>query len=155
MDIIENGVERKLFAEVEEVYGEHLCTERLDTPGFIKATNYHQDINELGFEKYPNKLWVTYCGFMLKGVVIADKASDVAEVSTIWEAESYGHSIHMESHSWRKLNKANILIDGIEYSSNGRGANIVIIDAETFEVIDSVVYDTHDPQDYFRRIKSV
>ena len=46
-------------------------------------------------------------------------------------------------------------IDGIEYSSNGRGANIVIIDAETFEVIDSVVYDTHDPQDYFRRIKSV
>lgn len=50
MDIIENGVERKLFAEVEEVYGEHLCTERLDTPGFIKATNYHQDINELGFE---------------------------------------------------------------------------------------------------------
>ena len=45
MDIIENGVERKLFAEVEEVYGEHLCTERLDTPGFIKATNYHQDIN--------------------------------------------------------------------------------------------------------------
>ena len=155
MDIIENGVERKLFAEVEEVYGEHLCTERLDTPGFIKATNYHQDINELGFEKYPNKLWVTYCGFMLKGVVIADKASDVVEVPTIWEAESYGHSIYMESHSWRKLNKANILIDGIEYSSNGRGANIVIIDAETFEVIDSVVYDTHDPQDYFRRIKSV
>jgi len=52
------------------------------------------------------------------------------------------------------LNKANILIDGIEYSSNGRGANIVIIDAETFEVIDSVVYDTHEPQDYFRRIKT-
>lgn len=35
------------------------------------------------------------------------------------------------------------------------GANIVIIDAETFEVIDSVVYDTHEPQDYFRRIKIV
>ena len=57
--------------------------------------------------------------------------------------------------SWRKLNKANILIDGIKYSTNGRGANIVIIDAETFEVIDSVVYDTHEPQDNYRRIKTV
>ena len=26
---------------------------------------------------------------------------------------------------------------------------------ETFEVIDSVDYDTHEPQDYFRRIKTV
>lgn len=91
---------------------------------------------------------------MLKGVVVADVASDMPEVLTIWEGDSYGHSIHMESHSWRKLNKANILIDGIEYSSNRRGANIVIIDVETFEVIDSVVYDTHDPQDFFRRIKA-
>ena len=47
------------------------------------------------------------------------------------------------------------MVDGIEYSSNARGANIVIIDAENFEVIDSVVYDTHEPQDYFRRIKEV
>lgn len=100
-------------------------------------------------------MWYTYCGFVLKGVVVADVAFDMPEVPTIWEGDSYGHSIHMESHSWRKLNKANILIDGIEYSSNGRGANIVIIDAETFEVIDSVVYDTHEPQDYFRRIKTV
>lgn len=30
VDIIENGIEHKLFAEVEEVYGEYLCTERLD-----------------------------------------------------------------------------------------------------------------------------
>lgn len=61
----------------------------------------------------------------------------------------------MESHLWRKLNQSKILIDGIEYFSNGRGANIVIVDAETFEVIDSVVYDTHELQDYFRRIKEV
>lgn len=45
-------------------------------------------------------------------------------------------------HSWRKLNLSKILIDGIEYSFNGM-ANIVIIDVSTFEVIDSVVYDTH------------
>ena len=63
--------------------------------------------------------------------------------------------ISLESHLWRKLNQSKILIDGIEYSSNGRGANIVIVDAETFEVIDSVVYDTHELQDYFRSIKEV
>ena len=88
-------------------------------------------------------------------MVITDVASDAAETPTIWKGDSYNHSIHMESHSWRKLNQAKILIDGIEYSSNGRGANIVIINAETFDVIDTVVYDTHEPQDYFRRIKRV
>lgn len=126
-----------------------------DTPGFIRASNNHQDINKLGFEKYPAKLWYTYCGFMLKGVVITDAASDVAELPMIWDGVSYNHSIHLESHSWRKLNQSKIMVDGIEYSSNARGANIVIIDAENFEVIDSVVYDTHEPQDYFRRIKKV
>ena len=126
-----------------------------DTPGFIYSSNNHQYINKLGFENYPEKLWYTYCGFMIKGVVVTDVASDVAEVPTIWEGVSYSHFIHLESHSWRKLNQSKILLDGIEYSSNGRGANIVIIDAETFEVIDSVVYDTHEPQDYFRRIKKL
>ncbi len=29
MDIIENGVEHKLFAEVEEVHGEHLCIDNM------------------------------------------------------------------------------------------------------------------------------
>lgn len=92
---------------------------------------------------------------MLKGVVITDAASDVAELPMIWDGVSYNHSIHLESHSWRKLNQSKIMVDGIEYSLNARGANIVIIDAENFEVIDSVVYDTHEPQDYFRRIKEM
>ena len=156
-DIFQNITEVKAYFDVINLYKQDigvLITVR-DTPGFIKTTNSHQDINKLGFEKYPGKLWYTYCGFMLKGVVITDMVSDVAEVPTNWEGVSYGHFIHMESHAWRKLNRSNILIDGVEYSSNGRGANIVIIDAETFEVIDSVVYDTHDPQDYFRRIKKI
>ena len=115
-----------------------------DTPGFIKPTNNHKEINLLGFDKYPDKLWYTYCGFILKGVVVADLVSDTAEASTIWDGNICSHLIHLESHSYRKKN-------GLEYSSDGRGANIVIIDAETFEVVDSVWYDTHDPQDYFKR----
>ena len=89
--------------------------------------------------------------FILKGVVVADLVSDTAEASTIWDGNICSHLIHLESHSYRKKNEANIVIDGLEYSSDGRGANIVIIDAETFEVVDSVWYDTHDPQDYFKR----
>lgn len=122
-----------------------------DTPGFIKPTNNHKEINLLGFDNYPDKLWYTYCGFILKGVVVVDLASDTAEASTIWDGNICSHLIHLESHSYRKKNAANIVIDGLEYSSNGRGANIVIIAADTFEVIDSVWYDTHDPQDYFKR----
>ena len=122
-----------------------------DTPGFIKPTNNHKEINLLGFDKYPDKLWYTYCGFILKGVVVVDLVSDTAEASTIWDGNICSHLIHLESHSYRKKNAANIVIDGSEYSSNGRGANIVIIAADTFEVIDSVWYDTHDPQDYFKR----
>lgn len=123
-----------------------------DTPGFIRATNNHKDINLLGFENYPDKLWFTYCGFMLKGVVVLDVVSDIAEKPTIINGVYCNHSIHMESHSWRKSNLSKIMIDDVDYSSNGRGANIVIINVRTFEVIDSVVYDTHDQQDYFRRI---
>lgn len=122
-----------------------------DTPGFVRATNSLKDIKLLGIEKYPNKLWYTYCGFVLRGVAVADVASDTAETPTAWEGISYNHIIHLESHSYRKKNESNIIIDGVDYSYNGRGANIVIVDAETFEVIDSVVYDSHDIQDYFRR----
>lgn len=156
-DIFQNITEAKVYFDAIELYKQDIgvLIAVRDTPGFVKETNNHLAINKFGFEKYPAKLWYTYCGFMLKGVVIVDMVSDVAELPTIWDGFSYNHSIHLESHSWRKLNQSKILSDGIEYSSNGRGANIVIIDAETFEVIDSVVYDTHEPQDYFRRIKEV
>lgn len=155
--IFQNITEAKVYFDAISLYKQDIgvLIAVRDTPGFIKASNSHQDINKLGFQKYPAKLWYTYCGFMLKGVVITDAASDVAELPMIWDGVSYNHSIHLESHSWRKLNQSKILVDGIEYSSNARGANIVIIDAGTFEVIDSVVYDTHEPQDYFRRIKEV
>lgn len=122
-----------------------------DTPGFVKPTNNHKELNQIGFNKYPDKLWYTYCGFILKGVAIVDLVSDTAEIPTVWDGNIGNHLIHLESNSYRKKNAANIVIDGSEYSSNGRGANIVIIAADTFEVIDSVWYDTHDPQDYFKR----
>lgn len=156
-DVFQNITEVKAYFDAINIYKKDIgvLIAVRDTPGFIRASNNHQDINKLGFEKYPAKLWYTYCGFMLKGVVITDAASDVAELPMIWDGVSYNHSIHLESHSWRKLNQSKIMVDGIEYSSNARGANIVIIDAENFEVIDSVVYDTHEPQDYFRRIKEV
>lgn len=156
-DVFQNITEVKAYFDAINIYKKDIgvLIAVRDTPGFIRASNNHQDINKLGFEKYPAKLWYTYCGFMLKGVVITDAASDVAELPMIWDGVSYNHSIHLESHSWRKLNQSKIMVDGIEYSLNARGANIVIIDAENFEVIDSVVYDTHEPQDYFRRIKEV
>lgn len=126
-----------------------------DTPGCARSTNCFESIKDLGFKRYPSKLWYTYCGFILKGVVVADIASDIAENHTIWNGVSYSHSICLESHSWRKLNTSKILIDNVNYSPNGRGANIVIINAETFEVLDTVTYDMHEAQDCFRRIKKI
>lgn len=124
-----------------------------DTSGFKRESNYFDELHNIGFKHYPEKLWYTYCGFILKGVEIVDKTSDKAEIPTTWNGEINNHVINLESHSWRKLNTSKIIIDGVDYSSNQRGANIVVIDAESFEVIDSVVYDMHEIQDYFRRIK--
>lgn len=126
-----------------------------DTPGYIRCDNCHEELNNIGFKKYPDKLWCTYCGLILQGVTIIDLPSEVAETATVWSGTIHDHDIHLESHSWREQNVSKILIDGVEYSTNIRGANIVIINAETFEVLDSVVYDTHESSDYFRRINKV
>lgn len=48
-------------------------------------------------------------------------------------------------------NYSSIIIDGIEYSKNGRGLNIVVYDNEACSVIDSVVFDTYVQEMTVRR----
>ena len=89
------------------------------------------------------------------GVKLVDLSQDKAEFPTIWEVLIHNHSIRLKSLSWRKQNVSKIMIGGIDYSANQRGANIAIVDSETFEILDSVSYDTHKMQDCFKRKNNI
>lgn len=155
--IFNNITDIKVYLDVINLYKYDIgvLVSVKDTPGSNRISNCLERIQEFGFKNYPSNLWFTYCGFIMKGVVIVDTSSSKAEIPTTWNGQIHNHSISLESHSWRKLNMSKIMIDDKDYSTNQRGANIVIVNADTFEVLDSVVYDMHEVQDYFRRIKEL
>ena len=72
--------------------------------------------------------------------LIGDKGFDK------YDAEFDGHSVHMESKTWKEGNKASVFIDGTERAINHRGINVVVFSNTRDEVIDSVAFDTHDPE---------
>lgn len=146
-DYIRNNLKNisdvNLYMDMLLLYGEFIgiLLAVKDTPGFSRENNALGKLFHLDICNYPNKLWGTYCGIIVKKAVIVDITSGEAEIPTIWESNICGHSVHLESHSFRKLNQAKIEIDNKDYAVNRRGVNIVVVDANTFEIIDSVVYD--------------
>ena len=53
-------------------------------------------------------------------------------------------SFVVSSKAWRQGNTSEIKINGVEYSVNQRGINIVIYDKDKHEVWDSIAFDGHD-----------
>ena len=58
--------------------------------------------------------------------------------------------IKIKSEAFRKGNKALIQVAGRDYSQNKRGINIVVCDAFDGKVLDSVSYDSHIMDCFYR-----
>lgn len=60
-----------------------------------------------------------------------------------WKGDIDGLSINIVSKVWNNGNWSEIKINGIDYSVNARGLNIVVFDKQSRILVDSVAFDTH------------
>lgn len=115
-----------------------------DTPGFELNEKIDVLLKEMGCRvSLVNKHWQSYVFIMDGGNVLSEVISKnqerVAYTGSIQERD-----YKVVSRSYNNGDIAAIQIDGIEYAENRRGLNIVLVDKNLNEVIDTVVFDTHE-----------
>ena len=82
-----------------------------------------------------------YCAVLANGASLAE---DLSPDRLDAEGElPGGHHYEMSSAGFETGNIGSIRIDGVEYSKNLRGLNIVVYDNVSQQVVDSVNFDTH------------
>lgn len=131
-----------LLKEKKAKYLIILCVR--DTPGNCLPDNAVQAIHEIGFTNFSKELWRMYIGISSLGEVICNLAGESREAPVNYQCNSPRLSV--SSMAWRQGNQAEITINGINYSANMRGINIVVYDLHREKVIDSVGFDCHGPQ---------
>ncbi|MDE7222268.1 MAG: hypothetical protein K2O34_00630 [Acetatifactor sp.] len=110
--------------------------------------NIMKKIKEFGFTKCSDDFRKTYVGVMSKGQILCDIAGDEMEDVKYTNEELKLHSL---SSSFSMHNKAQIIIDGIDYAVNIRSYNLVVYDIENHVLIDSLGYDNFWPDGKFVR----
>lgn len=102
-------------------------------------------LKELGLKTdWSDKYRWSYYAVIISGKVIFEEASENA--LTIAKRFRNNRSYYaITSKGYYAGDVATIIIDGSNYSKNGRGFNIVVYDNTTSNVIDSVSFDTYDP----------
>jgi hypothetical protein len=119
-----------------------------DEASVAVTDNIYQAMRELGLETdLRDHVRQSYIAVVEDGNPLYEQ---ISEDRLIYETELDGHVIHIESAEYIAGNYAVIGIDGIDYSVNGRGMNIVVVDKETFEVIDAVCCDFYEGLDMTR-----
>lgn len=129
-----------------------------DTPGDNLTEEELNSLKQLGATNFSKKLWMTYIGVIDGENIICNKIAQEAEhpidfkYSIISSEEENNSQFYISSQAWRKGNKAEIIIDNIDYCTNLRGINIVVYDKIKKEVIDSIGYDHHYCESSFVRL---
>lgn len=129
-----------------------ICAIR-DTPGGNLPDSALNKIHEFGFTKFSRELWRMYTGVSFRSEIFCDKLGEARELPVNYSNSEL--NISVSSNAWRKENKAEIVIDGVDYAVNMRGINIVVYDIDNKLLIDSVAYDCHPLQGVFRRKESL
>lgn len=122
-----------------------------DTPGSMMSPDILIRLQNLGFHTFYTELWRMYIGIIDRGNTILDYRAPEKEDTIVHKGNLDGHVLEVCSSSWRRENVASILIDKIEYAANGRGINLVAYNYETGQVCDSVGYDSHDDNIFFKK----
>lgn len=122
-----------------------------DTPGFALNSRINKKLAKLGLKtSLVDKHWHSYVAVIDSGRVINEVISKKDERVAYVGKLSCG-DVKVVSRSFNAGNIAYIGVNGVDYSENKRGINIVIYDKTIGEVIDSVSFDTHDEKlPYFR-----
>ncbi len=117
-----------------------------DTPGSRMSDDVMERMIALGFTNFSKELWRMYIGFLDAGKILLNQSGESRENPVLVQLEVPGSQdkFSITSKAWRQGNAAEIIINGVDYSANQRGINIVVYDKEKHEVWDSIGFDAHD-----------
>ena len=117
-----------------------------DTPGFHIKETTAELFFKLGIKnKVIKKHGHAFIAIIDRGAVVYDKVSDYDETLIVEDLLlKDGPSVNVMSSIFQKENLSIIMIDGMDYSHNRRGLNIVVYSYEKSSVIDRVSFDTHN-----------
>lgn len=119
-----------------------------DSAGNNDIHGVQEYLHNMGFRQI-NRLfdgnYHTFAGIINKGTVEYEKL-DEAENAIKYDTIIEKNTIHLISQTFHYGNQAVISINEKDYAINGRGINIVVYNNKSMEVVDSVAFDTYDPQ---------
>ena len=114
-----------------------------DTAGYFFNDELQKHFKRLGLKKnLIKKFMVGYIAVINNGIVLHEAMSENNGYEEYFDSVDYQH-LALVSKPYKSGNISKILINGIDYSVNRRGLNIVVFDHETQRVVDSVAFDTH------------
>lgn len=114
-----------------------------DTLGYRLSEQIDACLKKIGFTNgFVKKHWRGFAGIIANRTVIYEKIAEWNQ-SVLYEGKYQGLQIRVLSRPYNDGNRSEIEIDGINYSVNKRGINIVVYDCENGAVIDAVCFDTH------------
>ena len=122
-----------------------------DTPGGCMPKEILECIHSFGFSDFRTGLWNMYVGVKIRGTVVCDAAGTAPEEPVEFRYRDVQGNFYVSSRAWRRGNQAEILINGIDYSTNLRGINIVLYDGRSGRVVDSIGFDSHEKKTEFKR----
>lgn len=99
-----------------------------------------EDLNELGIQtRLIGQYAQSFYAIITPEEVVENIGSEALSFSGTYEGVQYT----IESAGFSSGNYSSIVIDGIEYSKNARGMNIVLVDLKSKTIIDNFAIDTH------------
>lgn len=135
------------FSKIEQYQDELVVAISVkDTPGYSFNESHASAFRRLGLQQsLVGKHWYSYVavldGKSIVSEVLSKKDERVAYVGSIG-----GKAYKVVSISFNRGNVSAVFIDGVDFSENRRGLNIVLYDKRLGAVIDTVNFDTHDPK---------
>jgi nucleoside-diphosphate-sugar epimerase/coenzyme F420-reducing hydrogenase beta subunit len=120
-----------------------ICIAVKDTPGLELTEAIAEKLKALGLKQsLQGKHWHSYAAVINGGSVVFENLSAEYEESRFVSAVE-GIPLKVVSKSFKRGNIAFIALNGLDYSANQRGLNIVVCDPASKKVIDTVSFDTH------------
>lgn len=117
-------------------------------PGNLKTKITEQEYEKLGqlglellrSDNVPEQFWAGYIAIIVNGAKVYERLSKRED--TIFYLANDDVELSVLSSPLKVQNKAEILVNGIDYAVNRRGLNIAVFDSASYTLIDSVRFDT-------------
>ena len=119
-----------------------------DTQGYSLTEEEIDLLKQLGFAESDTLLerqYHSFVGIIDNGTLVYEDIG-VENNGVQYSSWLEGRQVSVESHIYFGMDYSSIKLGNTEYSKNLRGLNFVIVNNDTGEVIDSVVFDTHVPE---------